>query len=73
LNTEGPFMPQDMGFDFAFKAGDGLEESIGHITVKMVEFYYSDERKEDGSKKRLKKKVDLPFEECGTEHFNYEN
>ena len=36
LNTQGPFQPQTMGFDFAFGIGEPLDPSIGYYTATEV-------------------------------------
>lgn len=36
LNTQGPYQPQTMGFDFAFGIGGPLDPSIGYYTATEV-------------------------------------
>jgi hypothetical protein len=71
LDAEGPFKPQDYGFDFAFGLSKSLDPSYGNIVAYENVFYFQENAK--GEYVKVKERINLDLVLCGSEHFNYQN
>lgn len=61
-----------MGFDFSFGLGVDLDPKYGYYSVKLVHYYYSNTLV-NGTYPRLKEKITIPVQKCGTNLLRYDD